>query len=177
LPSWKKRYIKINDPVSSGTSMATKTDDVEEDARLVALRHRLVKARLDRGFTVEAAAAAMGVSRVQMWRMETNPSTKLTVERLLQLSDFYRIDPASLLADSIQAAPAPMVFDWVKKAVQVVEEVLSGTTDRPGPNQVADAVIAILAQESKLAVEQPDHEFDADGYRWLISALISRAGS
>jgi transcriptional regulator with XRE-family HTH domain len=152
--------------------MATKADDLNEDTRLVALRHRLVKARLDRGITVEDAAAAMGVSRVQMWRMETNPSTKLTVERLLQLSDFYRIDPASLLADSIQAAPTPMMFDWVSQAIRVVEDVLSGATIRPGSRQVADAVIAILTQETKLAVEQPGHEFDADSYQRLISALI-----
>jgi transcriptional regulator with XRE-family HTH domain len=156
--------------------MAIKADDVDEDTRLVALRQRLVKARLDRGITVEDAAAAMGVSRVQMWRMETNPSTKLTVERLLQLSDFYRIDPASMLADSIQAAPTTAMFEWVREAVQVVEDVLSGAVDRPGPNQVADAVVAILEQESKLSIEQPDHEFDADGYRRLISALILRPG-
>ncbi len=157
--------------------MTSKPEDEVEDPRLEALRTRLVKARLDRGISVEDAAAAMGISRVQIWRMETSPTPRLTVERLLHLADLYRVDPTSLLADSIQAAPVPAVFEWVKKAVRVVEEVLSGATDRPGPNQIADAVIAILQHESKLAVEQPGHEFDADGYRRLISALISRAGS
>lgn len=157
-----------------GTAVIPKPDDVEEDARLAALRNRLVKARLDRGIGVEDAAASMGISRVQLWRIETNPNTKLTVERLLQLTDLYGIDPIAVMTDSISVAPKPVLFDWITQAVLIVEDVLAEAITRPSPQQVAAAVVAILKQESKNTVEQPGHEFDADGYRRLISALISR---
>ena len=59
------------------------------------LYDRIREARERAGLTVNEAAEKLGVSRVQIWRMENKTET-ITAERLFIIAAIYQVDPYAL---------------------------------------------------------------------------------
>ena len=151
--------------------MDTRKLSEDDDFRLRALQQRLTAIRQNKRMTVEAAAAKLNLSRVQMWRIETSQETKLSVKRLLEIADLYGVDAGTLLSESASVAPTPATFEWIAQAIVAVEEMLIDAIPRPRPAQIAETVLSIIEQESLQKVRNSNHVFDPSQYRRMLKAL------
>ena len=149
--------------------MATSHDDSQEH-----LFERIKDARSRAGMTKEDAARALGVSKVQIWRLE-NKSNTVSAERLFEIADLYGVDPRTLLHGE-KAAEAPhKLYTRIGAIVAMVEEEVQRLDIKPPPSLVGEAVVEILRID---AIHQKSDEItavDTFKYQALVSLLFKQA--
>src|SRR5687768_14565999 len=100
--------------------------DERSTAFLQALGRRLFDTRVATGYTVRAAAQAIGVDHSMIVRYE-NAQASPPLDRLVALADLYGTTPAALLASSDAAAPLIAAIDQADSATLArLAEALGG---------------------------------------------------
>ncbi|MEO0342354.1 MAG: helix-turn-helix transcriptional regulator [Pseudomonadota bacterium] len=154
----KKRYTICN--------VFRESDD------LASLYERIRQARENSGMTVNEVAERLGVSRVQVWRMENKAET-ITAERLFALADLYGVDPSKLfLGKDAGSNQTQRIEDKIVEIVTLVEREVQALNVRPAPELVADAVVEILKQEAAGGFESSSSPLDASRYQGLIQLVF-----
>lgn len=136
------------------------------------LSERLKEARNRAGISVKAAASAIGVSRVQIWRMESE-ATSISIDRLIELAQLYDVTPASLLTEDIEPTPPPIAYQRVAEAIIAVEGVIQTMPQRPEPEKIGKAVVEILKLETERIRANPTDQFDPTRYNGILTMLFN----
>lgn len=123
--------------------------------------------------SMDDAADALGVSRVQVWRLE-HKSTTVSAERLFELADLYGVDPRKLLQGENAPATHLDLYRRIAEVVAMVEEQAQSLDARPSPQLVAEAVVEILQQEASQPTDAALAPFDPSQYQGLIKLLFQQ---
>ncbi|MCV2893343.1 helix-turn-helix domain-containing protein [Lentibacter sp. XHP0401] len=135
---------------------------------------RIRTARERSDMSMDDAAKALGVSRVQIWRLEHKSET-VSAERLFELADLYGVDPRKLLQGD-DALPAHHAhYRRIAEIVAMVEQQAQALDVRPAPELVGEAVVEILQQEATQPTEVKSNPFDPSQYQGLITLLFKQA--
>lgn len=137
---------------------------------------RIRNARQRSRMSMDDAADSLGVSRVQIWRLE-NKSKTVSAQRLFEMADLYGIDPRRLLEGDAAAATSQDLYRRIGEVVAVVEEQAQALNVRPPPSLVGDAVIEILQQEANHPIDAKSEPFDPSQYQGLIALLFKQASN
>lgn len=149
--------------------MATENDSDSNE-----LYDRIRTARERSGMSMDDAADALGVSRVQIWRLEHKSKT-VSAERLFELADLYGVDPRKLLQGD-EAPPTHVdLYRRIADVVAMVEQQAQTLDVKPPPELVADAVVEILQQEANQPTDAKLAPFDPSQYQGLITLLFRQA--
>jgi transcriptional regulator with XRE-family HTH domain len=149
--------------------MATLSSD---SAKHLFDRIRTARERSD--MSMDDAAKALGVSRVQIWRLEHKSKT-VSAERLFELADLYGVDPRKLLQGD-NALPAHHdLYRRIADIVTMVEQQAQTFDVRPPPGLVAEVVVEVLKQEANQPTDAKSDPFDPSQYQGLIALLFKQA--
>jgi transcriptional regulator with XRE-family HTH domain len=140
------------------------------------LFNRIRNARVRSGLTKEEAAAALGVSKVQIWRLE-NKSNTVSAERLFEIADLYGIDPRKLLHGEDAAETPLRLYTRIGEVVAMVEQEAQRLDVKPPPHLVGEAVVEILRQETKDQSIPDTDPLDTSKYQGLVSLLFRQASN
>ena len=151
--------------------MATSHDDSKEY-----LYDRIRNARERSGVTVDDASKALGVSKVQIWRLE-NKSETVSAARLFQIADLYGVDPRKLLEGDEASTTTQFLFHRIGEVVAMVEGQAQTLNVRPPPALVGDVVVEILQQEANRSINANAEPFDPSQYQGLITLLFQQASN
>jgi transcriptional regulator with XRE-family HTH domain len=141
------------------------------------LYDRIREARERAGLTVNEAAERLGVSRVQIWRMENKAET-ITAERLFIIAAIYQVDPYVLFKGTktnMQSTSA--LYARIGEVVAMVEEAAQLLDVKPPPHLVGEAVVEILRQETRSQATADTTPLDASKYQGLVSLLFKQASN
>lgn len=130
------------------------------------LHEHLRQAREDAGLSVKAVAAELGVTRVQVWRMEKDAGF-VSVDRLRKLADLYG-RPIQVFFDDTIEIDDQVSYQLVGMAVEAVESVASRKKARPSSTTMRSAVIAVVRAQQKRWSEDPKRRFDPREFTALI---------
>jgi transcriptional regulator with XRE-family HTH domain len=134
--------------------------------RRMELHEHLRQAREDAGLSVKAVAAELGLTRVQVWRMEKDAGF-VSVERLRKLANLYG-RPIQVFFDDTIEIDDHVSYQLVGMAVEAVEMVASGMSVRPTPAAIRSAVIAVVRAQHKRWAEDTKRRFDPKEFTALI---------
>lgn len=141
------------------------------------LYDRIRDARERAGLTVNEAADKLGVSRVQIWRMENKTET-ISAERLFTIAAIYEVDPYVLFhGTNATTQSKSALYTRIGEVVAMVEEEAQRLDVKPPPNLVGEAVVEILHQETRNQTTPDSAPLDATKYQGLISLLFKQASS
>mgnify|MGYP002628319802 CR=1 FL=1 len=147
---------------------------ISDAALLENLFDRIRDARERSGLSVDDAAKSLGVSRVQIWRLEHKSKT-ITAERLFEIADLYGVDPRSLFEGSDAPVISDELYRRIGEVVVMVEQQAQELGAKPPPQLISDAVIEILRQETKNQPIPDATPMDASKYQGLIALLFKQA--
>ena len=139
------------------------------------LYDRIREARERAGLTVNEAAEKLGVSRVQIWRMENKTET-ITAERLFIIAAIYQVDPYALFK-GIDATTQSYtsLYSRIGEIVAMVEQEVQRQDAKPPPDVVGEAVVEILRQETRGRTSPPTEPLDPEKYQGLVALLFKQA--
>lgn len=141
------------------------------------LYDRIRDARERAGLTVNEAAEKLGVSRVQIWRMENKTET-ITAERLFIIAAIYQVDPYVLFKGTKATTQSTSaLYVRIGEVVAMVEAEAQRLDVKPPPHLVGEAVVEILRQENRKQTTQGTAPFDASKYQGLVSLLFKQASN
>ena len=139
------------------------------------LYDRIKDARERAGLTVNQAAERLGVSRVQVWRMENKTET-ISAERLFVIAEVYGVDPYALFKGvSATTQSTAALYTRIGEVVAMVEAEVQRLNAKPPPDVVGEAVVEILRQETRGRTSPPTEPLDLEKYQGLIALLIKQA--
>jgi transcriptional regulator with XRE-family HTH domain len=141
------------------------------------LYDRIRDAREGAGLTVKEAAERLGVSRVQIWRMENKAET-ITAERLFIIAAIYQVDPYVLFQGAKATTQSTSaLYARIGEVVAMVEEEAQLLDVKPPPHLVGEAVVEILRQETRNQTTPDTNPLDATKYQGLVSLLFKQASN
>jgi len=139
------------------------------------LYDRIKDARERAGLTVNEAAEKLGVSRVQVWRMENKTET-IGAERLFVIAEVYGVDPYTLFKGvNATSQSTAALYRQIGEVVAMVEAEVQRLNAKPPPDIVGEAVVEILRQETRGRSSPPSDPLDIEKYQGLIALLIKQA--
>lgn len=139
------------------------------------LYERIRKARENAGLSVNEAAERLGVSRVQIWRMENKTET-ISAERLFIIAALYQVDPYHLFHGT-NATPQSkaVLYRRIGEVVTMVENEAQKLDVKPPPYLVGEAVVEVLRQENSANSTPEDAPLDISKYQGLVALLFKQA--
>jgi transcriptional regulator with XRE-family HTH domain len=119
--------------------------------------------------------SGLGVSRVQIWRMENKTET-ISAERLFMIAALYNVDPFELFKGSkaTSRSMGPM-YRRIGEVVTMVEAEVQRLKVKPPPEIVGEAVVEILRQEAREQEKRQPEPFDKEKYQGLIALIFKQA--
>lgn len=139
----------------------------------MAIHETLKKAREQSGLTLEQAAGKIGISGASFSRME-NGLSKVSMERLADLSALYGVSASALVDGAIVTRPSTIDIDRLKLIVKTVQEVVNRMRVRPSPDKMATAVAELYRLEIDHIVHDPAAEFDPARHLGIIEAMFRK---
>lgn len=139
------------------------------------LYERIRGARERTGLSVNEAAEKLGVSRVQIWRMENKTET-ISAERLFIIAAIYQVDPYHLF-HGIKATTQSqtVLYQHIGEVVAMVEDEAQKLDVKPPPHLVGEAVVEVLRQENRSGAKPADETIDVTKYQGLVALLFKQA--
>ncbi len=139
------------------------------------LYERIREARERAGLSVNEAAEKLGVSRVQIWRMENKTDT-ISAERLFIIAAIYQVDPYHLFHGTKATTQSQTVlYQHIGEVVSMVEEEAQKLDLKPPPHLVGEAVVEVLRQENRSGAKPSDESIDVSKYQGLVALLFKQA--
>ncbi|SLN63860.1 helix-turn-helix domain-containing protein [Pseudooctadecabacter jejudonensis] len=139
------------------------------------LYERIRDARERAGLSVNEAADKLGVSRVQVWRMENKAET-ISAERLFVIAAIYQVDPYQLFhGTKATACSQTGIYRRIGEVVSMVEGEAQKLDVKPPPHLVGEAVIEVLRQENGTSTTPNNEPLDATKYRGFVALLFKQA--
>jgi transcriptional regulator with XRE-family HTH domain len=139
------------------------------------LYDRIRDARERAGLSVNEAAERLGVSRVQIWRMENKTKT-ISAERLFMIAELYQVDPYELFRGSqATTRSANAMYRQIGEVVAMVEAEVQRLKVKPPPEIVGEAVVEILRQEAREHEKRQPQPFDKEKYQGLVALIFKQA--
>lgn len=139
------------------------------------LYDRIRTARERAGLTVNEAAVRLGVSRVQIWRMENKTET-ISAEKLFIIAAIYGVDPYILFKGANATTQSTSaLYGRIGVVVAMVEEEVQRLNAKPPPNLVGEAVVEIIRQESRNPTNSDAHPLDTSKYQGLVALIFQQA--
>lgn len=139
------------------------------------LYERIKDARERAGFSVNEAADRLGVSRVQIWRLENKAET-ISAERLFVIAEIYGVDPVELYhGTKATTQSTSALYTRIGEVVAMVEEEAQRLDVKPPPQLIGEAVVEILRQEARHSKTQDSESVDVSKYQGLVALLFKQA--
>ena len=138
---------------------------------MATLHHLLRKAREDREITLEQAADLIGISGASFSRME-NGLSRITTDRLVQLSELYGISASALLDGAIVSRPTTVDLQRLRATVEAVQGVVGAVGASPSPEKLGEAVAEIYRTEIERIIDTPNATFDPLVHEPLIKVMF-----
>lgn len=139
------------------------------------LYERIRDARERAGLSVNEAAEKLGVSRVQIWRMENKTET-ISAERLFIIAAIYQVDPYHLFNGTKATTQSQAVlYRRIGEVVTMVESEAQKLGVKPPPHLVGEAVVEVLRQENRSGATPDDEPLDISKYQGLVALLFKQA--
>lgn len=138
------------------------------------LKDRLQEARKSSGKSMDQVAQDLGLSRIQVWRMEKNAEA-ITVKRLQELADVYGKPIQSFFADNVEISETEISYQIIGMALEAVESVASKMKERPSPAAIKSAVIAVIKAHQKRWAENPDVRFNPAEFMVFIEQELEKS--
>ena len=139
------------------------------------LYDRIRDARERAGLSVNDAAEKLGVSRVQIWRMENKTET-ISAERLFIIAAIYEVDPYHLFHGTKATTQSQTVlYRRIGEAVTMVEAESQKLDVKPPPHLVGEAVVEVLRQENRTGGTADDEPMDVTKFQGLVALLFKQA--
>lgn len=149
--------------------MAVDNDDTPKE-----LFDRIREARERSGMSMDDAAEALGVTRVQIWRLEHKSKT-VSAARLFEMADLFGVDPRKLLQGE-DAPPTHLdLYRRISDVIAMVEQQAQSIDARPSPELFAEAVVEILQHEANQPTDAKLAPFDPSQYQGLVALLFKQA--
>lgn len=145
--------------------------DNSQDDSSEFLFERIRAARERSEMTVDEASDALGVSRVQIWRLE-NKSKTVSAERLFELADLYGVDARQLLLGSDTGKSTNTLYRRIGEVVSMVEEQAQLLDVKPSPSLIGEVVVEVLRQEANKPINAKSEPFDPNRYKGLVALLF-----
>lgn len=130
------------------------------------------KARLEKGFSLEAGAKFLGLPKTTLWRLESGNST-ISAQRFVDIAAKYGYSISHMLEGHLVASPSLTDFDRLGMVVEQIETIIQRLDSRPKPPQVRAAVVEVLKLETARVIETDGAEFSPDRYDGLVAAIFS----
>ncbi len=136
---------------------------------------RIRNARENAGLSVNEAAERLGVSRVQVWRMENKAET-ISAERLFVIAEIYGVDPVVLFhGTKTNTQSETALYQRIGEVVAMVETEVQRLNVKPPPNVVGEAVVEILRQEARHSKTPANEPIDISKYQGLVALVFKQA--
>ena len=129
-------------------------------------------ARQKAGLSLAAAGEALGITDASLSRIE-NHQSKLTAERLVELSKLYKVSASALLEGAVVMKPSTLDLDRLKAIIEEVEAVAAQLEERPTPAKIGTTITEIYRIEIERLVENSDAQFDPKRYLSTIEGFFS----
>lgn len=137
------------------------------------LHDRLREARKNSGKSVNQVAEDLGVSRIQIWRMEKNADF-ISVERLKKLADLYGRPIQSFFDDNVEISETEVSYQLIGMAFEATDAVASKMKERPSPDALKSAAIAVIKAQQKRWAENPDMRFKPEDFLVFIESELEK---
>lgn len=124
--------------------------------------------------SMDDAAKALSVSRVQIWRLEHKSNT-VSAERLFEMADLFGVDPRKLLHGENAPSAHHDLYRRIADIVTMVEQQAQTFDVRPPPGLVAEVVVEVLQQGANQPTDAKSNPFDPSQYQGLIALLFKQA--
>lgn len=138
------------------------------------LHDRLREARKNSGKSVNQVAEDLGVSRIQIWRMEKNADF-ISIERLKKLAGLYGRPIQSFFDDNIEMSETEISYQIIGMALEAVEAVASKMVERPSTEAFRAAVIAVIRAQQNRWAENPDMRFNPEEFTVFVERLLEKS--
>lgn len=140
------------------------------------LHDRLREARINSGKSVNQVAEDLGVSRIQIWRMEKNADF-ISVERLKKMAELYGRPIQSFFDDKVEISEPEVSYQIIGMAFEAVEAVASKMKKRPSPAVLRSAAIAVIRAQQKRWAENPGIRFNVEEFTVFIEMEMGHSKS
>ena len=135
------------------------------------LKKRLQDARKAKKLGVEEAATKLGLTRVQMWRIEKKPNV-VSIDRLYQLAKLYGLEIGALLQDGVKYRNGELPVQVIEMAVEVVQPIAASMTPRPSVRAIKDATIKVVRLIDEQYSANPKAQIDFNQFTMLIKDIL-----
>ncbi len=123
----------------------------------------LRKARLRAGRSIAEAAKHVGVAEASFSRME-NGYARVTVNRLINLANFYGYSAPGLLQGEILSEPSEVDLQRINAIIVLVHQTIRSLRINPSAEKIANVVTRVYQREIDhvLGTIDTDQLFDPD---------------
>ena len=128
-------------------------------------------ARKAAGYSLAAAAKAIGITEPSLSRIETG-RTKVSIQRLADFSVLYGLSGSALLDGEVLMRPSSIDVRKMEAVVELVAEIVQQLDATPSPSKLAGAVSGIYEREVNRLVDDPSAEFELERYRTDIETIF-----
>lgn len=139
----------------------TKTERME-------LRELLRKAREDAKLSINEVGELLGVGRAQVWRMESKDADFISIGRLRKLADCYGRPLSYFFNDNLETNDTEVSYQLIGMAIAASETVATKLTERPSPEALQSATLAIIRTQQKRWADDPSRRFNPEEFVVLI---------
>ncbi|WP_306142639.1 helix-turn-helix domain-containing protein [Roseibium sp. MMSF_3412] len=136
------------------------------------LKERLQQARKHSGKSMDQVAQDLGLSRIQVWRMEKNAEA-ITVKRLQELAAVYGRPIQSFFDDKVEISESEISYQIIGIAIEAVEAVASKMDERPSTEAFRAAAIAVIRAQQKRWAENPNLRFKPEEFTVFIERELN----
>ncbi|WP_417832419.1 helix-turn-helix domain-containing protein [Terasakiella sp.] len=120
------------------------------------------------GFTIEEAAAKMGISPSQVSRIESGTSDT-TLRRMQEFAELYGCAASDLVTSPKEFSD--IEYETLKAVMLGVEQLINDETMMLTPDRKVELTLSLFKMENERLGEDPDGKVDLSRYQSIIQAL------
>ncbi|MDU8928311.1 helix-turn-helix transcriptional regulator [Alisedimentitalea sp. MJ-SS2] len=136
------------------------------------LKKRLRQARKDAKMGVQEVADFLDVGRAQVWRMEVKNADFISISRLRKLADLYGRPIEHFFDDKLEIEGPEISYQLIGMAIAAAEAVATKLPERPSPEALQAATLAVIRTQQKRWADDPTRRFNPEEYIALIEQKL-----
>lgn len=139
------------------------------------LKELLKNARKDAKMGVNEVAEYLDVGRAQVWRMEMKNADFISIARLRKLADRYGRPLKYFFDDNLEIDDAKVSYQLIGMAIAATEAVACKLPQRPSPEALQSATLAVIRTQQERWAEDPKRRFIPDEFVVLIEQHLKES--